>query len=169
MAKRRKKKSFGWKGQIFLILAMFACVIFSAMAVILAVGMVPTIVAAIVDRTEGRMRSLSIGAINFAGCMPFLIEVFKKGNNLETAITYISQPRTIVVMYFAAAMGYLINWAMAGIVSSVMVQRTKSRLKEIQKTQNELTTRWGPEVTGTIPLDEFGFPKEISPQKAEEA
>jgi hypothetical protein len=168
MVKKRKKK-LTWKGQILLILAMFGCVIFSAISIILAVGMIPTIVAAIADRTEGRMRTLSIGAINFAGCAPFIIEVFQKGNNIETAISYISQPRTIVVMYFAAAMGYLINWAMTGIVSSVLVQRTKSRLKDIQKLQSELTDRWGPEVTGTIPLDEFGFPKDMAPAKAEES
>lgn len=170
MAKpKKKKKSFGWKGQILLIVAMLLCVLFSAVAVIMVIGMIPTIVASIVDRSEGRMRAMAIGAINFAGCAPFMIEVFKKGNNMETAITYITQPRTIVVMYFAAAMGYLIDWAMTGIVSSIMVQRTKGRLRDIQKLQKELTDQWGPEVTGTIPLDEFGFPKDMTPPKAEEA
>lgn len=165
---KRKKNSVGWKGQIFLIVGILCCLMFSAIAVIMVVGMIPTIVATIVDRTEGRMRSMTIGAINFAGCAPFMVEVFKKGNNLETAITYILQPRTIVVIYFAAAMGYLIDWAMTGIVSSILVQKTKSRLKEIQKNQKDLTERWGVEVTGTVPLDEFGFPKEVVAAKAEE-
>ncbi len=147
---------------------MMTCVLFSAVAVIMVVGMIPTIVAAIVDRTEGRIRALTIGAINFAGCAPFMIEVFKKGNNLETAITYILEPRTIVVIYFSAAMGYLIDWAMTGIVSSIMVQKTKSRLKDIQKMQKDLTDRWGMEVTGTIPLDEFGFPRENTNAKPQE-
>lgn len=167
MAKKRKQ-SFGWKGQILLISFMMTCVLFSAVAVIMVVGMIPTIVAGIVDRTEGRVRALTIGAINFAGCAPFMIEVFKKGNNLETAITYILEPRTIVVIYFAAAMGYLIDWAMTGIVSSIMVQKTKSRLKDIQKMQKDLTDRWGMEVTGTIPLDEFGFPRDNLNTKPQE-
>lgn len=168
MAKSKKSASFGWKGQILLISFMMTCVLFSSMAVILVVGMIPTIVAAIVDRTEGRMRAMTIGAINFAGCAPFMIEVFKKGNNLETAITYILEPRTIVVIYFAAAMGYLIDWAMTGIVSSILVQKTKGRLKDIQKMQKDLTDRWGVEVTGTVPLDEFGFPRDSFGVKAEE-
>ncbi len=141
---------------------------FSAVSILLVVGMIPTLVAAIVDRTEGRMRVWSVGAMNFAGCAPFMIEVFKKGNNLETAIAYIVQPRTIVVMYFAAGMGYLIDWAMTGIVSSIMVQKTKSRLKNIQTLQKEMVDRWGAEVTGTIPLDEFGFPKDSMTQKPDE-
>lgn len=168
MAKAKKKTSFGWKGQILMISLMMVCVLFSSMAVILVIGMIPTIVAAIVDRTEGRMRAMTIGAINFAGCAPFMIEVFKKGNNLETAVTYMLEPRTIVVIYFAAGMGYLIDWAMTGIVSSIMVQKTKGRLKDIQKMQKDLTDRWGIEVTGTVPLDEFGFPRDSFGAKAED-
>jgi hypothetical protein len=168
MAKKKNKKSFGWRGQILLIMSLLTAVLFSAVAIVLAVGMVPTFVAAIVDRSEGRIRALTVGAINFAGCTPFIVEVFKKGNNIETAISYIIQPRTIVVMYFAAAMGYLIDWAMTGIVSSILVSKTKKRLKDIQKDQKDLIERWGPEVTGTMPLDEYGFPKDLSPQKTDE-
>ena len=168
-AKKKKRVSWGWKGQIFLIVALLMCVMFASIAVIVVVGMVPTIVAAIVDRSEGRMRALTIGAMNFAGCAPFVIEVFKKGGSLETSIAYMLEPRTIVVIYFAAAMGYLIDWAMTGIVSSVIVQKTKGRLRDIQKNQKELTERWGMEVTGTIPLDEFGFPNDNSAAKTEES
>ncbi len=167
MTKKRKKVR-GWKTQIFFIMLILICILFSSIAVIIVIGMIPTVVAAIVDRTEGRMRTLTIGAINFAGCAPFIVEVFNKGNNIETAIHYIIQPRTIVVMYFAAAMGYLIDWAMTGIVSSIMVQRSKSRLKEIHKQQKELTERWGHEVTGTVALDEYGFPRDALAVKTEE-
>jgi hypothetical protein len=166
---KRKKNAVGWKGQIFLIVGILCCFLFAPLAVILVVGMIPSIVVMIVDHKEGRMRAVTIGAINFAGCAPFMIEVFKGGNNLETAMTYILQPRTIVVIYFAAAMGYLVDWAMTGIVSSILVQKAKSRVKEIQNDQKDLTERWGVEVTGTVPLDEFGFPRESAGAKAEDA
>lgn len=156
-------------GQILFICVLLASVMFASISVIIVVGMIPTIVAAIVDRSEGRMRALTIGAMNFAGCAPFILEIFKKGNSLETSIAYMLEPRTIVVIYFAAAMGYLIDWAMTGIVSSVLVQKTKNRLMDIQKDQKALTERWGMEVTGTIPLDEFGFPVQSVAHKGEEA
>ncbi len=165
MAKRKKSSARTWKAQILLIVSMIAGVMFAAVSVIMVVGMVPTIVAGVVDRTKGKVRTLTVGAMNFAGCAPFMIEVFKSGNNISTAITYILQPRTIVVMYFAAGMGYLIDWAMTGIVSSIMVQKAKKRIKDIQKQQKDLVERWGPEVTGTIPLDEYGFPKDSFPAK----
>lgn len=168
MAAKKRKKKAGIKTQVFLIMGIIMSVMFSSMAIIAAVGMIPTLVAIIVDRTEGRLRAMTVGALNFAGCAPFMIEVFKHGNNIQTAITYILQPRTIVVMYFAAGMGYLIDWAMTGIVSSIMVQRTKARLKDIGKQQKELTDRWGVEVTGTVPLDEFGFPKDLTARPEEQ-
>lgn len=167
MAKKRKKRNFGWKAQIFLILLILLCVLFSSVAVLMIVGMIPTVVALIVDRTEGRMRAVTVGAINFAGCAPFMIEVFKRGNNLELAINYIVQPRTIVVMYFAAAIGYVLDWALTGIVSSIMVQKQKRRLTAINEEKQQLIERWGDEVTGTIPLDEYGFPKKDDFAQAE--
>lgn len=165
MARNKKKYKIGWKGQILLIGSIITSVLFSAVSIILFIGMVPTIVCAIVDRTQGKIKTLTIGAMNLAGCVPFVVEVFLRGNNIETAINYIIQPRTIVVMYFAAAIGYLIDWAMTGIVSTIMVQKYKKRLKTIEQEKLVLTERWGLEVSGTIPLDEQGFPKDVHGQK----
>lgn len=165
----KKKKALGWKGQIFFIVLIIAGVLFSAMSVILAVGMIPTCVAAIVDRTEWRLRAITVGMMNFAGCAPFMIEVFGKGNNLETAMGYIMEPKTIVIIYAAAAMGYLIDWSMSQIVSSIMVQKARGRIKDIRKKQETLAERWGEEVTGKIPLDEYGFPIKETKENAAEA
>ena len=167
--KRKKRRKRGWKFQVVFIVSVITSVVFSAIAIILAVGMVPTVVAAIVDKTEGKMRTMTVGAINFAGCTPFMIDVFKQGNSIETAITYIVEPQTIVVIYFAAGMGYTIDWAITGIVSSIMVQKGKKRRKDILKAQKDLVDRWGAEVTGALALDEYGFPKDsVLIQKTEE-
>jgi hypothetical protein len=166
---RKKKKAMGWRGQILLIGGFFTSVVFASISILLIVGMVPTIVCAIGDRSKGYMKTLTVGAINFAGCSPFMLEIFKKGNQIDTALQYIIEPRTIVVMYSAAAIGYLINWAMTGIVSSILVQKAKARLKAIAGEQKALAERWGEEVTGTIPLDEYGFRKDVQTLKPEEA
>lgn len=149
----------GYKAQLFIVICVLVSVLFSAISIILAIGMLPSVVATIVDRTEGKIRALTISAMNLAGCTPFIIDVFKGGNNIETAINYIVQPETIIVMYFAAGIGYVIDWSMTGIVSSMIVQKGKKRLKDIDKHKKEMVDRWGVEVTGTIPLDEFGFPR----------
>jgi len=166
MAKKRAKKA-SWHLQIVLITMLIGGVVFSGLSVIMVIGMLPTIVAAIVDKSKGHVKTMTIGAMNFAGCVPFLISLWKKGGSFELALNIITTPRTIVIIYCAAGMGYLIDWAMTGIVASVLMQRSRKRLKDIQNQQKELTERWGPEVSGTIPLDEYGFPKEESPPNEE--
>lgn len=166
MAKKKKSSAAGWKIQLLIIVGLIGAVLFSAMAAILLIGMIPSIVSLIVDQTKGKTRTLTVACVNFAGCTPFLVEVFRKGNDMSTAIQYILEPRTIVVMYLAAGMGYLIDWAMTGIVSSIMVQKAKRRIKDIERQKKDLIERWGPEVTGTMPLDQFGFPIEVADAKS---
>ena len=161
MAKKKKKK-FGWKAQMLMIGIGGMFIMFRSVSIVMVIGMIPTIVSSIVDTSKGHVKTLTVGAMNFAGCAPFLLEIWKRGATFDMAMTYILQPRTIMVMYFAAAMGYLIDWAVTGMASSLMVQRAKSRMKEIQDHEKLLIERWGPEVSNTIPLDEFGFPHKKS-------
>lgn len=159
MAKKRKSKR-AYKASL-LILGMLLCgMVFSSLALVLIIGMLPTVVAALVDQTKGRMKTITIGLMNFAGCSPFLVEIWQRGSGFDVAFDIMTQPQAIVVMFFSAAMGYLIDWAMTGIVSSIMVQRGRARLKDIDMHQNTLKERWGAEVSGTVPLDEYGFARE---------
>jgi hypothetical protein len=61
-------------------------------------------------------------------------------------------------MYSAAGIGYMIDWALSGIVATIMIQRSSGRLKAIRTRQDEMVERWGREVTGEMVLDSEGFP-----------
>lgn len=176
MAKKQKKKQkkqktgkLGFKRNLFLVFIIILAVVFHPTTLLLSVGMLPTFVVLLVDRTKGKTKTFTVGAMNLAGCIPFVLDVWMRGHTIETAIDYIVQPRTIVIMYFAAAIGYLIEWAMIGIVMAVMKEKGKMRLREIEKTSENLIRRWGKSVTGKIPLDPYGFPIEIKEEKEENA
>lgn len=157
---KKKKNNRALKISL-IILTMFLCgITFSSVTLVLLLGMLPTVVAAVVDQSRLHLKTMTVGFMNFAGCSPFLVMVWQRGGDIDAAISILKEPQTIVVMYFAAAMGYMIDWAMTGIVSSIMVQRARTRLKDIDKHQNVLKERWGVEVSGTVPLDEYGFAKE---------
>ena len=106
--------------------------------------------------------------MNLAGATPFLFHLWLNGHNMDTALTLISAPLTIVVIYGAAAIGYMVNWALSGIVSTVIVQRSHIRLEDIDKRQKELVVRWGEEVSGEVPLGQDGFPLHQSKKKKED-
>lgn len=162
MAVKRKKKTVTWKGQLLGLCGFIAAVVFMPTTMILMLGMIPTIVAGVIDKDGKGTKALTVGAMNLAGCTPFLIDLWTRGHTAEMAVTIVSDPRTIIVIYAAAGIGYLINWAMAGIVGTIMVQRGHLRLKDIQKLEEALVERWGREVTGDLPLDPYGFPLEAA-------
>ncbi len=169
MAKKKPKRKLTWKETLFMVIGLLMAIVFLPTTIMLGVGMLPTIVCASVDRTKGMVRTMTVGAMNLAGCIPFIIELWAKGHTFDISFDYLIQPRTIIVMYFAAAMGYLIDWAMTGIVCSIMIEKAKGRIKDIEKRHTALVERWGIEVNGLIPLDPDGFPleKEAKEEKAE--
>lgn len=156
MAKKSKNKG-GWGLQIILIFVLLAAILFMPTTILLVFGMLPTIVAAVVDRKSGA-RAISVGALNLCGCVPFLLDLWTKSHTVDFAVELIADPRTVIVMYSAAAIGYLIDWALSGIVATIMIQRSTTRLKALRKRQDEMVVRWGPEVTGELLMDAEGFP-----------
>jgi len=156
--KKGGKKKSGLQGQLFLMGGIVMAAVLLASTVMLVIGMMPTIVAALVDRSARKTKAVTVGAMNLAGCAPFLFELWREGHSLTKAIAIISQPAAIVIIYAASCVGYLIDWAVAGIVAGILYQRGVTRQKAIQQRQVELVQRWGKEVTGDIPLDDQGFP-----------
>lgn len=155
---RKKRNPLGWKGQVILICAIVMAVVFLPTTILLVIGMLPTFVATLVDRSREKVMGMTVGAMNLAGCTPFVIELWSGEHTPEHALEIVSQPLPVTVMYAAAALGYLIEWSMTGIVAAVMSQKATARLKAIDDQQKKLVERWGREVTGEIPLDPYGFP-----------
>lgn len=151
-----------------MIAGMVAALVFLPTTMVLLVGMVPTAVAALLDRTHERVKGMTVGAMNLAGCSPFIIDLWTSGHTPENAAEIAFRPLAIVVMYAAAGLGYMIEWAMAGIVSAFLTQKAARRLHDIGVQQESLVARWGREVSGDIPLDPYGFPLESAQDDADE-
>ena len=123
MAKKKKSKGLGWRGQVLLIVGFIMAGVFFPSTLLLMVGLIPTPFAGLVDRTRGKSKLITVGAMNLAGCSPFLFDLWTSGHEFNKSIDIATDPFAIVVMWSAAAVGYVISWAMTGIVSSVLYQR----------------------------------------------
>ncbi len=146
---------------IFSILLAFLFSLPSAM--LLLVGMLPSMVAIFVSKGEVKARSLSVAFMNFAGCFPFLLKIWTSEFTIEKGIDLISDPFVIVFIYTSAGIGYVIDWGLSGYLQTFFYSRGHSRLRSIKKRQGDIVTRYGQEVTGKIPLDSEGFP--INPKR----
>lgn len=164
MAKKKKKKGKGGKGKnqgnwqlrLVLIMLLVTGIVFLPTTVLLVIGMLPTPVAFLVG-TANKSKFISVGAMNFAACSPFVVELWSMDHTFDATFSIVTNPVSVIVMYGGAAIGYLINWSLTGIVSVFLVEQAKGRMKAIQKQQEELIQRWGPEVRGDRPLDKEGF------------
>lgn len=158
--KKKTKKSGGSMYKLHLLLAvlLMASIVFLPSAAILFIGMMPFFVAFFVDRSKKKTKAITVGAMNIAGCTPFLLELWTTEHTMERALSIILDPMAIIVIYSAAGIGYVIDWAVTILVANILYQRGMARRNAIEKRQTELIERWGEEVTGKIPLDHEGFP-----------
>lgn len=169
-----KKKKIGLKGGLLLTVTCLLGVMFIPVALVLIVGMAPTVVAGMIDKSAQKLKAVTVGFMNFAGCYPFLLTlIVQHGNSPEIAFDIIFQPLNIVVIYTAAALGYVIELGVTRLVAAYMVQSAENRIEEIADEQKDMVKRWGQEVTGDIPLDPYGFPinkedKETAGEKGDE-
>lgn len=129
------------------------------------VGMLPTFVAAALDQGEGKNKTFTIGSMNFAGCFPYLIGLWTSSNSMDKVINYLADPKTIIIIYTAAAIGYFINWAITMGVSNILVQRSHMRIKKIEDQKKQMEERWGKKVNGKYRLNDSGFIVDSSPDE----
>jgi len=155
MTTKRRKKS---QSKVLLIAGMMTAIMIAPTTIMLAIGMLPTIVAYFINKRGSRVRALAIGAMNLAGCMPYVYELWLGGHDFSNSLHIVMNPQVVIVMYAAAGVGYVIDWAVSGFVSVILYERGQTRMKEIEKRRQALVERWDKKVTGRIPLDAHGFP-----------
>lgn len=146
--KKAEKKKKQFQMQMFLAGLMLMSVVFLPTAFLLGVGMLPFVVAYFTDKSEKKTKAITVGAMNLAACILFLMEMWTTDHSLEKAFAIVFNVVPLVVMYAGAAVGYLIDWAMTTIVANILHQRGVSRMKSIEKRQAELVERWGRDVAG---------------------
>jgi hypothetical protein len=151
----------GWQKHFLTFVGLVCALLFLASTLILFAGMMPTIAANLIDKTRQKSKAICVGLLNFAGCVPFLLELWMgpSPNSIDAATAIILQPKTVIIIYTIAAAGYAIEAAITGMVATLMQQRAQARLKDIDKQLVELTDRWEYYVDGSVPLDDFGFPQ----------
>ncbi len=165
--KSNKKKKIGVKSFFILFFAVIVAIVFTPTTSIILVGMLPTLVAYLVDNSLEKNKTLTIGAMNFAGCFPYLLSLWKGENTLNVALSYLENPKTIIFIYTIAALGYIINWVVTLGISSILKKRSHMRIERIKSEKKKLKDRWGDKVNGKYELDASGFPIETSNESVE--
>lgn len=156
--KKASSGKFSFQKLVFAIVALAVILIFMPTSILLGVGMLPTLVSYIVDRSLEKNKTFTVGAMNFSGCFPYLLMLWTGENSTQGAWNFVGTPEVIIVIYTIAGMGYVINWGVTQVVSNILIQRSQARISKIDKEKKQLEERWGAKVNGKYDLDENGFP-----------
>src|SRR5690349_5851955 len=104
-AERRRKKGRGSSSGMFTMLLIMAPIglIFLPSTILLAVGMIPTVVAYVVDRDPDETAPMTVGGLNLAGVVTFLISLWQAGHTMTALTKVLTDPFAWLVVYGAAA------------------------------------------------------------------
>lgn len=142
---------------IWFVLGLGTMLFLSAPTVMLVFfGLLPTIVAGIIDRTEGKHATYCVFGMNFSGIFPFLADVWFNNHSIDAAIDIMTDPFDLMVIYGAAGFGWMLYVAVPPVITtflSVMAQRRVTVLREIQ---SKLIEEWGEAVATALETAEAG-------------
>ena len=154
MAKAAKQskpaKRKGGKGSSLILWAFMLVMVmiaFPGMIMLLFIGMLPTVVAYIIDRTQKKYATFCVGAMNLSGVFPFLRDLWTGNNNIHGAIEIMTNAFDLIVMYAAASFGWLLYIAVPPVVNALLAVAAQHRIAQLRSRQRELIREWGQEIT----------------------
>ena len=119
--------------------------------IIVLVGMIPTVVAYIIDLTPGRYAARCVAGLNIAGVVPFLHRLWTSTNDLPAAIGIVTDVYAWLAFYMASGVGWLLFVSLPGIVASFKTYSAKRHANALRGRLEELKDEWGDEVVGNTP------------------
>ncbi len=114
--------------------------------ILLAVGLLPSAVAYVVDRREEKYAAYCVGGFNLSGVMPYLFLLWATGDSMHALGQIASSPFSWLVMYGAAAIGWLANYWGPQVTMRVRRVRDRAEVARLRRRQEQILEEWGPEV-----------------------
>lgn len=147
--RRRGRTNLTW----FLLILTFLLVLAAPTMIILFFGMMPTLVAFIIDRGSQKSATFCVGGINFIGVFPFIMDLWTESNDVTAAFASVKDPFILLAWYASAAFGWLLYLSMPSIVSSFVTVLHQRKVAQLRGEQKTLIEEWGPEVAALVEME----------------
>lgn len=106
-------------------------------------GMLPTMVAYIVDRTKEKYATFCVASMNFCGLYPYLMDLWVESHTILAATSIMADVFALVIIYGAAAFGWVIYTSVPPVVSSFLSVIAQQRVTTLRTQQRKLIEEWG--------------------------
>ncbi len=150
----KKKRSAGYY-TIIMAFSCLICLFFYETVILLAVGMLPTGVAHLIDTHPRRYATKTVAWTNLAGALIIAFELWGGDVSLTSTFELLGDPMNWIIMLGAAGVGWGIHFVVPGMVLRYLDLSLDMRRKSIKEGQKDLEKEWGMDVRKSAPLDEL--------------
>ena len=134
---------------ILMVLTSMAIAIISVYSVVILVfGLLPGLIAMVIDYDPRQYLSKIVISFNAVGVVPYLIQILNASVANVTAMKLITSPKTWLVIYASAGVGWVIYWMFPQIAMVMMPFQNKNKIETLNKELDELAEEWGEDVRG---------------------
>jgi hypothetical protein len=144
----------GIKPWVVVIPVLLIALIFLPSAVVVGVGMIPTLVARVVDTSPGKRLSITVGGFNLIGSLYFLHLIWAAGQGMEDIRPTLGDSFGWLCALLGAGVGWVVFGFMPAIVGKIAQTQTALRLRTVIKDQDRLVEEWGEAVRGIYGVQE---------------
>jgi len=143
MAKEIKKSSK--KITFLLVFSLAMLMITPSLTIIILGGILPTLIAYLVDVGEKKSLTVCVGMMNLAGVLPVVVYCYEYYPIWGAVNPEIYQLKNWIIIYIAAFMGLCLYWVLPGMVVKLYTVYLKQKIKAIEKQKIKLESRYGKE------------------------
>ncbi len=147
-AVRKDSSKLGMQTILIVVLMVGLMMVALPSFIIFATGMVPTFVRLITQQDRNYYSFYTVAALNMAGVLPFLGELWMGDHTVDAALVMIGDVYTLFVMYGSAGAAVALFMVAPHIAAFILSLKASRRLTVLNQAQDRLLKEWGPEVAG---------------------
>jgi len=117
--------------------------VFPQVFILLLLGLSPTIVAFMIDRSPRKYSAFCVGGMNIAGVFPSFLNLWSGNNSIRGAMEILTNPFDVTIMFAGAAFGWLLYVAIPPVIKSLLTVVAQHRIAVLRGEQKELIKDWG--------------------------
>jgi hypothetical protein len=134
----------GLRRIVWILLCLVALLVISLPTVLLLLfGMLPTVVAWVIDRSKQKYATFCVCGMNFSGVFPFLSDIWFKDHSTDAAVRILTNVFDLFVIYGAAAFGWLMYIAVPPVVTQFISAMLQKRVETLREQQRKIVEEWG--------------------------
>lgn len=111
--------------------------------ILIAVGMVPTIVSMVVEKEASMSGTVCVGCFNVCGVVPYALALWDQHQSFKYMTNLFFDPYTFLVMYGTAGIGYSIYLGVPKIILGAMRLSARANMRQLWRVQRTLVDDWG--------------------------